>query len=822
MFNLRQDLRYGGRMLAKSPGFTMIAAISLALGIGATTAIFSLVDKLLVKFLPIERPAQLVSVEADTVNPAFHNSILSYADYADYRDQNQVFSGMIAYNQYEAMLGQGAEAEKQTVELISGNYFNVIGVRAALGRMIGPEEDQTPDAHPVAVLSDGLWRRRFGADAGVIGKTIMLNGATYTVVGVAPRTFRGLLLERAADLWIPMMMRGQLTSTPFSLTDRQAIWLRIAARLKDGVSIGEAQTSLDGLARAIWEAHTPPAERHAPFSEKRISLAPAGKGISYLRNQLDRPLRLLLAVTFLVLLIACANTATLLLGRATTRRKEIAVRLALGASRVQIIRQLLAESLILATIGGAAGLLVASWFYDLLLSYQSANIITQPIFQSGIDRRALIFAIIASLFSGIAFGLIPALQCSRPDLIPALKESELQMGGRERRWSARRILVVVQVTLAVVVLVGAGLFVRSLRHLFAIDPGFRAHNVLLVPIELPSKKYVKDQSTEFFRELTSRLEARPNIEAVSTAMITPFSGSTAERSVLIEGHQTRHGENISLGYNKIGLGYHRLLGIPIVRGRDFLPEDHARAQGVIVVNEAMARTYFPDQDPIGKRISYGPGTPWLEIVGVTRDVKLSHVIETPEPAFEVLSQQRAYSNFAVLLVRTRTNPLDLLVSVRREVAALEPAATIPAARTIEKDLLASLSDARMATTLTTTLGLAALALAVIGLYGVTSYAVTQRTREIGIRMALGASRRDVISLVLGQGMKISLVGSGIGLLLAAVFSRVLGNMLYGVSARDPLVFIGVAALLAVVALIAAYLPARRATRVDPLIALRCE
>jgi predicted permease len=820
MFNLRQDLRYGGRRLAKSPGFTMIAAISLALGIGATTAIFSLVDKLLVKSLPLERPEQLVAIEAYTLNPRFHNTILSYADYADYHDQNQVFSGMIAYNQQEAMLGQGAAAEKLTVEFVSGNYFSVTGVRAALGRMIGPEENQTPGAHPVAVLSDELWRRRFGADPNLIGKTISLNNRSYTVIGIAPRAFKGLLLERAVDLWIPLMMREQLTSTPFSLTNRNDFWLRLAARLKEGVSINEAQTSLDGLARAIWEAQTPPAERNAPFSEKQIILSPAGKGISYLRNQLDRPLRLLLAVTFLVLLIACANTATLLLGRATTRRKEIAVRLALGASRAQIIRQLLAESLLLATVGGAAGLLLASWFYDVLLSYQSANVSSHPLFQAGIDGRALIFALITSLFSGIAFGLIPALQSSRPDLISALKESEALVGGREQSWSARRILVVAQVALAVVVLVGAGLFVRSLRHLFAIDPGFRANNVLLVPIELPSKKYVKDQSTEFFRELTSRLEARPNVEAVTTAMLTPFGGGTMERSVLIEGYQTRDNENISLGYNKVGLGYHRLLGIPIVRGRGFMPEDHARSQPVMLINEALARTYFPNQDPIGKRISYGPKSPWMEIVGVTHDVKLSSLTEVTEPHFEVMSQQRAYSNFAVLLVRTRTNPLDLLPSVRREVATLEPEATISAVRTMEKDLLTALSTARMATTLTTAFGCAALVLAVIGLYGVTAYAVARRTREIGIRLALGSQKRNVLKLVLGEGFGLIVIGEAIGLIAAYASTRLIASQLHGIEAHDPLTFVVIALLLALVSIAATFIPARRATRVDPIIALR--
>ncbi|MBX3277543.1 MAG: ABC transporter permease [Acidobacteria bacterium] len=811
-------------MLAKSPGFTFIAVLSLALGIGATTAIFSLVDRLLVRSLPVDRPDQLVVVEAETVNPRFRNTILPYADFADYRDQNTVFSGMIAFIQQRVKFGESADAKKIAVELVSGDYFDVLGLRAARGRMIGVDDCRTPGAHPVAVLSHGLWQRSFGADNAIVGKTITLNGASYTVIGVAPRGFHGLQLESSTELWAPLMMVSQLApelaGPGFSPNDRLKLWLRVVGRMKEGVGIAQAQAGLDATARSIWEVHTPAERRNAPFSEKRIVLSAAGRGISFLRSQLDNPLRMLLAATFIVLLVACANVSALLLGRAAERRGEIAVRLALGATRRHLAAQLLTESLMLAGAGGAMGWLLSHWFYDLLLGFQPERIAMQEVFRSGVDPRTLLFALAATIVSGLLLGLIPALQSSRADLVPALKQGDALSAGRERRWSARRILVVAQVAAATVVLIGAGLFVRSLQNLFSIDPGFRAENVLLVPIELPGENYKGEQVAEFFRQLMDRVEAHPDVLSASTAMMTPMMGGTTRRSIIIEGYQPPPGENIAVEYNIVDENYHRLLGIPVLHGRGFTTADDARSPGVVMINEAMARTYFPNQDPIGKRISYGRGMPWLEIVGVTRNVRLRQVSEAPMPYFEMPVAQRALSGYATLLVKTRSEPLGVLGAVRREAKTIEPQAEMEAASTLERDLLRSLAAARMATTLTSAFGIVTLLLAVVGLYGVTSYAVSRRRREIGIRMALGAERRNIIRLVLGEGIWLVVFGEALGIVAAYGAMRWIASQLHGVEAEDPVTFAAVALLLAGVAIAAALVPARRAVRIDPISALR--
>lgn len=828
-----RDLRYGIRMLWKNPGFTTVAVISLAVGIGANTAIFSLVDKLLVRSLPVRQAEQLVLLSAESVNPRFLNTIFSWPDFVDYREQNQVLSGLTALNQIEGKLGMGAEAEKVRIEMVSGNYFDVLGVRVAQGRAFSAEEDKTPGAHPVAVLSYGLWRRRFGADASLIGKTVVLNDDHYTVIGIAPKGFTGLKLEFPTEVWVPLMMRPQLMPGTVSLQERRMAWLTLIGRLKPGVTWSQAEAHLDLLARQIREAYTRPSDRHLPFYERRILLEPCGKGISFLRKKLNDTLRLLLAVVGLLLFIACANVSTLLLARSTARRKEIAVRLALGASRARLIQQLLTESLLLALVGASAGLLCAPYLHELLLAFQPNINLSPTVLSRSLDARVLGFALLVSILSGVIFGLVPALQSSRSDLAPALKGADHLLRQHERRWNARHLLVIAQVALALVVLIGAGLFIRSLSKLLSIDPGFRTENVFVIAVELPRERYAGGRSEEFFRrvdeknnaffnQLAERLKALPGVEAVSTAGITPLSGSVGVHSVFIEGYQPRTGETIAIDFNKVGPGYHELMGIPIVRGRGFTERDRAGAPGVVIINEAMARLYFPDRNPLGKRMRLGTGEPWLEIIGVIRDFRIRQLTETPIPHFDLPSLQNPYGTFVRVLIRTSSEPANPLAAARREVRVLDPGALVVSTGTLAEELRNSIAPARIAAALTSLFGLMGLLLAVIGLYGVMAYSVNRRTHEIGIRMALGAQRNDVLKLVVRQGMILVLIGVAIGLAAAFALTRVMSSLLYGVSTTDPVTFVSMALLFAAVALLASYIPARRAAKMDPMVALRYE
>jgi predicted permease len=821
-------------MLLKNPGFTLIAVVTLALGIGANTAIFSVADKLLLRPLPVKDPRQLALVSGETVNPKFKNNIFSYPDYVDYRYQNDVFSDLFAFTLSNTVkFGAGEQSDKIGVELVSGNYFETLGVAAAQGRVIRDEDNRAEDASPVAVISHSCWRRRFGGQMGVIGQTMLLNGASYTIIGVAPAGFAGIRLEIPAEAWAPLMMRRQLLSATTSSFERKPAWLWLMGRLKPGVTMAQAQTSFDLTARRIWEANTSPGDRKLPFNEKRILLEPGGQGISSLRRSMGETLKLLLGVVWLLLALACANVANLSLARASGRRKEIALRLALGASRFKIIRQMLTESLLLACLGAGAGLLLAPWLYELLLAFEPSFVIERSTLQGSLDARVLGVTALTAVLSGLVFGLVPAWQSARANLIPALKDAEAGSERRERRLNARNVLVVAQVSLALVMLTGAGLLIRSLRHLFAIDPGFRAENLLIVPLDLPraayagardeaSKRAVDESNNQYFAQVAERVKALPGVESVTTVWITPFSNFIAKSSVVIEGWQSKPGENIAIDDNKVGPGYHELMGIPLVQGRGFTEQDNANAPRVAIINEAMARAYFPNQNPLGKRFSLGPGRPWLEIIGVTRDHRMHNLTETPFPHFDLPALQDPYGSFARLVVRTKIDPMAVLPAARKEALALNAQVEIEQPATLYDEVKNSIAAARMASTLTSLFGLTALILAGVGLYGVMSYAVSRRTREIGVRMALGAERGDVLRLMLKQGLLLTGLGLALGSVAAVSLTHLIKTLLYGVGATDPLTFVAVALLLASVALLACWIPARRATKVDPMVALRCE
>ncbi len=822
METLLQDIRYGARVLLKSRGFAAVAVLSLALGIGANTAIFSLVDKLLLRSLPVEAPDELVLLTSESVNPHFVNNIFSYPDYADYRDQNEVLSGLTAFIQMPEKLGSEDHPEQVLAEIVSGNYFDVLGVKTARGRAFLPEEDKTPGTHPVTVLSYGLWQRRFGADPEIIGKAVPINGLNYTVIGIAPQNFTGLNIESSTDLWVPVRMFPQLMPQTFSFDERRMAWLRVAGRLKPGVTIAQAEASLDTLARQIREGTLPASDLNLPFNERRMRVEPGGKGISFLRPKLGPPLTLLMGFVGLILLIACANVANLLLARSTVRRKEIAVRLAIGASRGRLIRQMLTESALLAFAGGAAGLILAPWLSDLLIAYQSKVVSQHASLNNVVDGRVLGFTLLVSLLAGFIFGIVPALQSSRDDLVPALKDDAMMGGGRERFLSARHVLVIAQVALSLVVLIGAGLLTRSLRNFFAIDPGFNPENVMVAGIELPPDRYDKNRGREFIRELTERLKTTAGVRDVATADRVPLGGGLGKVFVKIEGYEAEPGENLGIDYNSVGPGYHELMGIPLIAGRGFTERDREGSPGVVVINEAFARQYFPNQNAIGKRISRGPGNPWLEIVGITRDLKFHSLTETPIPHLDLPALQMPFSPYQRVLVRTAGDASDFLPVIGREVSALDSGILLSNTTTLSGELSNSIATERMAAMLSGLFGFVALLIAAIGLYGVIAYAVNRRTREIGIRLALGAKTSDVLSLIIRQAVMLVLAGVAVGLVSAFALTRFMSSLLYGISTTDISTFAAVSGLLIAVGLAACYIPARRAARVDPMEALRYE
>jgi macrolide transport system ATP-binding/permease protein len=818
METLWQDLRYGARMLLKSPGVTLIAVVTLALGIGANSVIFSLINALLLRPLPVEDPERLVAVYTSDFGGARYGST-SYPDYVDWRDRNQVFSQLVAFQMRPFSMSVEGGNDRVFGEIVSGNYFSALGLTLALGRGFLPEEDRVPGERPVAVISHRLWQNRFGGDPATVGRIVKLNGHSFTIVGVGPETYSGLMRGIAVDLWVPAMMMEQAAPGGNDPLGRGSRSFLVTGRLKSGVTLDHAQANFRVIAEQLfkeWPQHWENSRK-----ESRVISLISESEARVMPNFVIF-MALLMTMVVLVLLIACANVANLLLARAMARRKEIAIRLSLGARRNRLIRQLITESVLLALFGGVAGLLLAGWGTGLLMTFKPPVQIPIVI-DLRVDWRVLGFTFGLSLLTGILFGLVPALAASRPDVVAFLKD---HVGTESSRVRLRGALVVVQVALSLMLLICSGLFIRSLRQASSVDLGFDPNNLLVMSMDWQLQGYAETAGRNMSEQLLDRVSALPGVESVSLSNSLPLGMGGSRRSVIIEGYTAQPGESTEVKWSSVAPGYFETFRIPILRGRTFNDQDRMGLPGVVVVNESFARHYWPGADPVGRRIQLG-GTrsgandppAYLEVVGVVRDCKYATLGEEPTPFF-YLNLLQHYQPSLTLIVRTRGNPIDYLSAARREVSALDKNLPLYDVKTMRQHLGLALLPARLAGSVLGIFGLAALILAAAGIYGVMAYSVAQRTREIGIRMALGASASSVLKLVVKHGMTLALIGMVLGLIASLALTRLIRPLLFGVSATDPLTFIVIVLLLSAVALLACYIPARRATKIDPMIALR--
>ena len=825
-----QDLVYAARMLRKHPGFAAAAIVTLALGIGANTAIFSLVNATLLQRLPVQHRDRI-----DYIFNGANWNVLSYPAYAALRDGARQFDGIAAWGGITASLNADDETDLVGGAIVTGNLFDLLGVAAQHGRLLAPSDDVVPGGHPVAVISHRLWQNRFGGRTTIVGTQVRLNGGIFTIVGVTRPDFPGPQLGTPRDVYVPMMMQALMRppragysgeQNPDLLKNPNNSWLFQLARRKPGVTREQAQAELVAVALTYMRTRNPNADARPP----RLALVPIDAGDMNQRQQMRSVATLLGFVVGAVLLIACANVANLLLSKAAARRREVAIRLALGASRWRIVRQLLTESVLLSTLGGAAGVFLA---WTVVRGFQA----TPPppgalpiALDFSVDRRVLLFSLGLSLLTGILFGLAPALQASRPGLVPALKDDSFAPDGRTRWFNLKKTLVVAEVALSLLLLIAAGLFVRSLQSVQTIDPGYPVTQLVSAPMNVNLLRYTRAQGRDFYQRAVERMEALPGVQAASVARVALLTGSNRVTSILVEGRADSGNRSQSEGggfraaadeslANVIGPGFFETVGVPLLRGRDFDDQDREGRPLVAIVNETMARVFFPGDDPIGKRFRTATAGEWIEIVGVVKDAKYTSLSEgATSMVYVPLAQQ--HETGMTLYVRAAGSPGTLVSLVRREIRALEPNLPLPNIQTMTETIGTSLYAPRMGAMLMTVFSGLALLLASLGVYGVLAFSISRRTREIGIRMALGADRRKVFGLVIREGMWLVGIGLAIGLLGGFYASESIKRFLFEVSARDLTTFVTVPWVLAAVALLACYLPARRAMRVDPMVALR--
>ncbi len=828
MGNLLQDIRYAIRAMLRSPGFTAVAVLSLALGIGANTSIFSVINAVLLRSLPYKNPDQLAMVFIEREQPGKDketSDVWSYPKFEALRDASQTFEQIAVVSNQNFPLTDTDSPERLSVEMVSASYFPMLGIEAVQGRTFTNDEDKTPGANPVALLSYKLWQRRYGAAPNIIGQTISLNKVPLEIVGVLPESFKGQ--KGTTEVWVPVMMAPQLIFAR-RLQTRFAHWTQVIARVKLGVTLAQAQSEMETVAAKIREAVPVPADMAASMPPESIKL------VALKEAKLDPAIResflILFVAVGLVLLIACVNIANLLLAKSVSRRKEIAIRMALGATRGRLVRQLLTESIFLAMFGGVMGLLIALWGIEFLTAFkpaagtQNTSYIQMLDFSKAmIDFQVLAFTLLLSIVTGILFGLLPAIQASRPDVNEALKEGAGAGSKKHARlghFSRRNVLVVTEIALALVLLVGAGLMIKSFARLQAIRTGFDPGNLMTMRVELP--KYKEEAAVAFNEQLLARVAALPGVEAATVASSTPLSSNSGKTIIKIKGRD--EGERDVVGIHSIGPDYFKALRIPLMRGRAFIETDRGGAPRVAIINETAARKFWPDEDPVGKQLWVGVGwgeKEFGEVVGVVSDVKYGKVEEVFEPEI-YLPYLQPTESASFVIVRTTNEPEQIVSALRKEIIALDKNAPVYDVMTMRQRSSEATSRTRFSALVLGIFAALAMILSAVGIYGVMAYAVSGRTKEIGIRMALGANRRNVLSLVMRDAIVLTTAGLALGLTGAYAATRVLSSQLYGVETTDTATFAAVSVLLALVALAASYIPARRATKIDPGVALRYE
>lgn len=817
---LWHDLRYAARMLRKSPGFTAVVVLTLALGIGANTTVFTVINTLLLNPLSVDNPSGLraiYTIDGRSGSNAGKFLLTSYLNLKDYEEKNQCFSSVAGYTPAIILtMDRGAGSEHPFAELVTRNYFETLGLHPFRGRFFLPEEESTPGTHAVAVISYGSWQQRFGGTTDIAGRTIKLNNIVFTIVGVAPQGFKGVNAIFGPDFWIPAMMARQIEPAQHrdALTNRGELAFRAFGRLKAGITAARAEANMKTLASSLEKEYPEPNQGHSvtlrPFSEAALG--------DINRQQIVFGSAVLLAVVGLVLLIACSNVANLLLARAAGRRHEIAARLALGASRSRLVRQLLTESSLLGLLSGALGLLLADEGCLLLWrSFRpagSANFI-DPKFDAGV----FVFALVLSLITGVLFGIAPAVQASRTSIVEALKDETRTAGRSRRAISFGNALLVGQVALSLVSLIIAGLFLRSMQRAYTIDPGFETKRLGVALIGVGQAGYDRAQSEQFFRDVRARVSAIPGVASLSWASNMPF-WNRASRGITMEGQALQKKSEVVMSIvNTVDLDYFDTMRIAVRRGRDFTAADRDGAIPVAIINETLAARYWPNQDPIGKRFKFSGESFFRQIVGVAKTINYSALGEEPQSCIYLPFKQN-FSDSMVLYVRTEHDPQTVLPAIQGVIRTVAPQISVGRIDTGSQMIGYALFSAVMGVGLLGVFGLLALGLASIGLYGIMAYSVARRRREIGVRMALGAAQSSVLGLVLRQGMTLVAVGIVVGLAASFLIAQALSKVLYGVSAADPISFAAASLILATVALLACYLPARRASRVDPLDALR--
>ncbi len=852
MDTLWKDLRYAARMLANSPGFALIAIFTLALGIGANTAIFSVLDSVLLRALPVAHPEQLALL----TDPDFHGgsfgsqsgerSALAYSEFEYLRDHNDVLCDIFAADSQlpdvevtigDSSSGAGAENETARVKLVSGDYFSTLGIQPVAGRLFNAEVDRAPGGSPIAVVSYPFWKQRFGLSPDVLGRTVKIHHTSFQIVGVAPPGFFGETVGETPDFWVPMMMqdavypgRDYLSASPQGILN-QHMWIQVMGRLKPGISFAQAKANINVSFRQLLESavgsQLTPDQRKEAF-DQQINLQPGAHGSSTLRSEFGKPLLFLMTLVGLVLLIACANVANLLLARGAARQKEFAMRVAMGAGRRRLVRQLLTESLLLAVLGAGAGILLAHWADDLLLRMVSGTA-TPASVQLNLqpDARVLGFTLGVTLLTAMLFGLIPSLYVTRLDLSPVLKSATLRMAGESlsRRLPVGKSLVVVQVAVSLILLVAAGVFVRSLARLSEVKLGYRSENLLLFRVDASAGGYKGAAATRLYKDLLDKFSAIPGLRGVTVSHNGVFSGSESADPVAVEGYTPKPDEDMQSRMDHVGPSYFSTMGIPILLGREIEPQDSGNGPRAAVINQTFARQFFRNSNPIGKHVrdTY-PGNPAdMVIVGVVSDAKYNSLREKMRPRiYAPLFNPMWEMSAAVYEVRTFANPASVSAALRQAVQATGSSLPAIKIRTMSGLLDDSLQTDRFIEQLSEGFGLVAMLLASIGLYGIMAYTVARRTRDIGIRLALGAAPGNVLWQVLRETLLLVLIGIVIGVPVALGGTHLVRSMIFGLGFADPVAILAAAAVLAVVAALAGFLPAWRASRVDPMVALRYE